>query len=157
MKRINYNIDTSTLNIKILKLFSEIIAQIINEIDIFQITHLDKDNNETQLKIGKDILVIHAIGSKIDCSMKDIIIATGLPNSTATRRVGYLIENNLILRKISKKDKRKTILKLTKNGRRSFSLFFDYFTQKFEEILQMINKEEKEVLLKIFKSLLNSP
>jgi DNA-binding MarR family transcriptional regulator len=148
--------DTSTPNIQILKLFSEIIAQTINEIDSFQITHLDKDNNETQLNIGKDILIIHDIGSKIDCSMKDIIIATGLPNSTATRRVGYLIEKDLLLRKISKKDKRKTILKLTKNGRKAFSLFFDYFTQKFEKILKMINEEEKEVLIKIFKSLMNS-
>jgi DNA-binding MarR family transcriptional regulator len=113
-----------------------------------------KSYNETQLNIGKDILIIHVIGSKIDCSMKDIIIATGLPNSTATRRVGYLIKNNLVIRKISKKDKRKTILKLTRNGRKSFSLFFDYFTQKFEETLQMINEEEKEILIKIFKTLL---
>jgi DNA-binding MarR family transcriptional regulator len=148
--------DTPTLNIAILKLFSEIITQTINEIDSFQIDHLDKDNNETQLNIGKDILIIHIIGSKMDCSMKDIIIATGLPNSTTTRRVGFLVENDLVLRKKSKKDKRKTILKLTKNGRKSFSLFFDYITQKFEETLQMINEKEKEVLIKIFQSLSNS-
>ena len=78
-------------NIEILKLFSEIIAQIINEIDCFQIPSLDNNINEIQLNIGKDILIIHAIGSKMDCSMKDIIMATGLPNSTATRRVGFLV------------------------------------------------------------------
>lgn len=147
--------DKSTPNIEILKLFSEIIAQTINEIDSFKINYLDKDNNETQLNIGKDILVIHAIGFKMDCSMKDIITATRLPNSTATRRVGYLVEKDLVLRKTSKKDKRKTILKLTKNGMKSFSLFFDYFTQKFEVTLQLINEEEKKVLVKIFKSLMN--
>jgi DNA-binding MarR family transcriptional regulator len=86
--------------------------------------------------------------------MKDIIIATGLPNSTATRRVGYLVKNNLVIRKISKKDKRKTILKLTGNGRSSFSSFFDYIIQKFEEPLQIINEKEKEVLVRIFKTLL---
>lgn len=148
--------DKSTLNIDILKLFSEIIAQTINEIDSFKINYLDKANNETQLNIGKDILVIHAIGSKMDCSMKDIITATRLPNSTATRRVGYLVEKDLVLRKTSKKDKRKTILKLTKNGRKSFSLFFDYFTKKFEKVFQMINEAEKELLIKIFKNLMNS-
>ncbi len=148
--------DITPPNIEILKLFSEIITQIINEIDSFQITHLDKENNEIQLIIGKDILIIHAIGSKEDCSMKDIIIATELPNSTATRRVGFLIENDLVLRRLSKKDKRKTILKLTKNGRKSFSLFFDYFTKKFEKVFQMINEAEKELLIKIFKNLMNS-
>ena len=146
--------ETSPLNIEILKLFSEIISQTINEIDGFQVPYLDNENNETQLNIGKDILIIHVIGSKIECSMKDIIIATGLPNSTATRRVGYLVKNNLVIRKISKKDKRKTILKLTRNGRRSFSFFFDYIIEKFKEPLQIINEKEKEVLIKIFKTLL---
>lgn len=146
--------ETSPLNMEILKLFSEIISQTINEIDDFQVPYLDNENNETQLNIGKDILIIHIIGSKIDCSMKDIIIATGLPNSTATRRVGYLVKINLVIRKTSKKDRRKTILKLTKNGRSSFSFFFDYIIKKFKESLQVITEEEKEILVKIFKTLL---
>lgn len=146
--------ETSPLNMEILKLFSEIISQTINEIDDFQVPYLDNENNETQLNIGKDILIIHVIGSKIDCSMKDIIIATGLPNSTATRRVGYLVKINLVIRKTSKKDRRKTILKLTKNGRSSFSFFFDYIIKKFKESLQVITEEEKEILVKIFKTLL---
>ena len=146
--------ETSAHNIEILKLFSEIISQTINDIDSFQVPYLDEENNETQLNIGKDILIIHVVGYKKDCSMKDIIQATGLPNSTATRRVGYLVKKNLVIRRISKKDKRKTILKLTRNGRKCFSFFFDFMAQKFEASLQEINEKEKEVLIRIFRTLL---
>ena len=146
--------ETSVHNIEIIKLFSEIISQTINDIDSFQVPYLDEENNETQLNIGKDILIIHVVGYKKDCSMKDIIQATGLPNSTATRRVGYLVKKNLVTRRISKKDKRKTILKLTRNGRKSFSSFFDYITRKFEESLHIIKEKDKELLIKIFKNLL---
>ena len=146
--------ETSAHNIEILKLFSEIISQIIYEIDGFQVPYYDKENKEIPLNIGKDILIIHVVGYKKDCAMKDIIHATGLPNSTATRRVGYLVKKNLVIRKISNKDKRKTILKLTQNGRKSFSSFFDYVTQKFEEPLQKIKEKDKELLIKIFKNLI---
>ena len=147
--------DASPMNIEILKLFSEIIAQTINDIDNFQIPQLDINNNEFQLSIGKDILIIHSIGSKSECSMKDIIVATGLPNSTATRRVRFLLENGLVMKKTSKNDRRKTIIKLTKSGRKAFSLFFDYITHKFEKMFQMINDKEKEILIKTFKNLLD--
>ena len=146
--------ETTEHNVEILKLFSEIISQTINEIDSFQITFFDKENKENHLNIGKDILIIHIVGYKEECSMKDIIQATGLPNSTATRRVGYLVEDNLLIRRISKKDKRKTIIKLTRKGRKVYSSFFDYVTQKFEEPLQIIKEKDKEVLIKIFKILL---
>ena len=147
---------TSRFNIEILKSFSEIIAQTINEIESFQIPILNDYGDNAQMDIGKDILVIHAIGSKMDCSMKDVIVATGLPNSTATRRVGHLVENNLVIRRTSKKDKRKTILKLTKNGKKSFSLFFDYFSQKFHDSLQVLNDDEKKAVIKFFNKTLGN-
>lgn len=141
------------LDIEILKLFSEIISKTINEIDSFQISLLNGKNEHNTITIGRDILIIHVIGSKLDCSMKDIIIATGLPNSTATRRVGFLVENGLVIRKKSRIDRRKAILRLSKSGKRSFSLFFDYISHKFKEILKKSDQAEKERLIKVFKRL----
>ncbi|QEE14593.1 MarR family winged helix-turn-helix transcriptional regulator [Promethearchaeum syntrophicum] len=146
--------ETSEHNVEILKLFSEIISQTINEIDSFQIIYLNKEKKETRLTIGKDILIIHVVGYKEECSMKDIIHATGLPNSTATRRVGYLVKKQLLIRRISKKDKRKTIIKLTRNGRKAFSSFFDYISHIFEEPLKIIKEKDKELIIQIFKILL---
>ena len=143
-------------DIEIFKLFSEIISKIINEIDSFQVFLLNEKNELYPITIGRDILIIHVIGSKLDCSMKDIIIATGLPNSTATRRVGYLIENKLVIRKQSRIDKRRAILRLTRSGKKCFSSFFDYISQKFEGILRDRDQAEKERLIKVFKSLLHS-
>ncbi len=148
--------DESILNLQILKLFTELISQTMNEIDAFHIHFQEKDSPESQLNVGKDILIIHAIATKDNCSMKDIITATGMPNSTATRRVGFLASTGFLMRRISKTDKRKTILKLTKTGKKALLEFFDYMTKKFEKTLEFLDQNEKEVIIKCFNNLLST-
>ncbi len=147
-KNKNYHID-----IEICQIFSKIITQIFKDIDeIFYISK-DSTNKEIRNKIGSDIFIIHLIGLRKDIIMKDIVDMIGLPNSTATRRIEYLVGLKLVKRVKSKEDHRKINLRLTREGRKLSLKYFEYISSKFKNIFTKFSISERQFLKDIFQTI----
>ncbi len=141
------------IDIEICSNFSNIITKIFKDID--EITYISNDPsfNEKRYKISSDIFIIHLLSSKKDCIMKDIVNTIGLPNSTASRRVEYLVGLGLIKRVLSKLDHRKVKLRLTKEGRKLSRKYFEYIYNTLNTIFKTFSISERQFLNEILSKI----
>jgi len=100
-------------------------------------------------KIGSGIFVLSIIASQSECIMKNIVESLNLIPSTATRQVDSLVAEGLILRSMSKTDRRKIVLTLTTKGKKVYKRFEDHLTFVMRNTLESYSSDKINLALEI--------
>jgi DNA-binding MarR family transcriptional regulator len=106
-----------------------------------------------EAKIGSGIFVLHIIGSKPECIMKDIVDSLNLGASTATRQVDSLVKEGLIVRSSSDTDRRKVLLTLTNEGNLVYKRFKNHLILVMRTILKSYTIDKVNLTLDILNTM----
>ncbi|MBE6072382.1 MAG: MarR family transcriptional regulator [Clostridium butyricum] len=87
------------------------------------------------------------IGRANSISIKSLSQLLNLDISTMSRTVDNLIAKNYAIKMKSDKDKRIFIVKLTDEGKQLFDAVENKMNNKFEQIFEKIEEEDKEIIL----------
>lgn len=88
------------------------------------------------------------LGDQTDAlSMGQIGEALGVPLSTATRLVDWLVESGYVERLPHPSDRRVVRVALTESGSRLYATFNEYFNRRVEQFLRHFTPDEREQLV----------
>ncbi len=85
------------------------------------------------------------------CTMKHISRFLRISGGASTSRIDQLVDQNLVVRSMGKKDRRQIILNLTKKGEEIYEKLKSGRTSHIKWILSHLNEEETQVFLKIIE------
>ena len=119
---------------------------------------LKQQNKETKslFKLKKKIFLLNLIGSKKDCTTKDIIDFLQIPPSTATGRLEKLDLDGYITREISPTDRRYIKLQLTKKGESIHRYLIEHLKNHILQLLKPLSNNEQHTFLTLFDKILNN-
>jgi MarR family transcriptional regulator, temperature-dependent positive regulator of motility len=86
-----------------------------------------------------------------DASASDVVALTGIPKNSVSRAVAKLMEEGMLKREPHELDGRKSVLRLTKKGRKVYDELLPKFVARQERMLAVLSAPE----LKEFDRLLN--
>ncbi len=99
------------------------------------------------------IVLAQAEGSP---SMSELSASLGVPLSTATRTVDWLVARGVVSRAADPKDRRTVRLLMTPKGARIFQAFAEFNRQRIARLLRAFSPAEQAQLLKLMNRLLDS-
>ena len=103
-----------------------------------------------EMKIGRLIFVINYIGFKGECTMKEIRDYLNVKPSTATRQIDKLVEDLLLVQRVtSDSDRRNVLIKLTDEGRKVYNHHKDVQEKMIQKLLTKFSAEEIRVITKV--------
>lgn len=86
-----------------------------------------------------------------DASASDVVALTGIPKNSVSRAVAKLMEEGMLKREPHELDGRKSVLRLTRKGRKVYDELLPKFVARQERMLAVLSAQE----LKEFDRLLN--
>jgi DNA-binding MarR family transcriptional regulator len=96
------------------------------------------------------------IGSRKTISLNELAEVLNLDNSTMSRTVNNLVNQNLAEREIDPNDRRYVKIKLTKEGESSFQSIEESMTQYFETVLTSIADEKRDQVIESLQLLVKA-
>ncbi|UYP46014.1 hypothetical protein NEF87_002299 [Candidatus Lokiarchaeum ossiferum] len=115
-----------------------------------------EENNKEFIKIKKHLFIIGLIGSKSDCTIKDIVSFLQIPPSTATSRLNGLVKDGLINRETSSTNRRYMALSLTEKGEKIHQHLNQHLKAHIQQLIQPLSMKEQQTFLALFDKILNS-
>ena len=101
-----------------------------------------------------EIAIIRIISEKEEVIIKDILEVLKLPKSTLTSIIDRLEKRNLIVRAISKRDRRSYKLELTEKGKIAQDEHIKFEEEVYGNIIVSLDTyEEREELLKLIRKI----
>ena len=101
-----------------------------------------------------EIAIIRIISEKEEVIIKDILEILNLPKSTLTSIIDRLEKRNLIVRAISKRDRRSYKLELTEEGKIAQDEHIKFEEEVYGKIMVSLDTyEEREELLKLIRKI----
>jgi len=101
-----------------------------------------------------EIAIIRIISEKEEVIIKDILEVLKLPKSTLTSIIDRLEKRNLIVRAISKRDRRSYKLELTEEGKIAQDEHIKFEEEVYGKIMISLDtSEEREELLKLIRKI----
>lgn len=101
-----------------------------------------------------ELAVIRIISEKEDVIIRDIIESLNIPKSTLTSIVDRLEKRDLIVRAISKRDRRSYRLELTENGKMIQGEHVKFEEEVYGKIITSLDTyEEREEFLKLIRKI----
>ena len=124
------------------------IEQMIHVIMITQCNCLDDASANLSVQ---ELKTIKFIGKKGSCIMRECADYLMLAVSTITSIMDKLVRKNIVSRKRSDEDRRIVEVELSETGREIFKMDNEHMKEFSKGILQALNEEEQEQLLKLLK------
>ncbi|MFX0063691.1 MAG: MarR family winged helix-turn-helix transcriptional regulator [Candidatus Hermodarchaeota archaeon] len=134
------------------KLESEIIKTITDFIS--KITHGLENIKYRGTNIGREFLIVIFLANQEELQMKDVVDYLDTIPSTATRKIGKLVELGLLKRMNSKKDRRIVNIRLTEEGKELYSTFMVKRFLGIKKIQQEFTEQEIRGFLKFINRFL---
>ncbi|BCZ48187.1 MarR family transcriptional regulator [Clostridium gelidum] len=104
-----------------------------------------------------EIAIIRIISEKEEVIIKDILEVLKLPKSTLTSIIDRLEKRNLIVRAISKRDRRSYKLELTEKGKIAQDEHIRFEEEVYGKIMISLDTyEEREELLKLIRKIVDN-
>jgi len=104
-----------------------------------------------------EIAIIRIISEKEEVIIKDILEVLKLPKSTLTSIIDRLEKRNLIVRAISKRDRRSYKLELTEKGKIAQDEHVRFEEEVYGKIMISLDTyEEREELLKLIRKIVDN-
>ena len=134
--------------------------------DLIEISHLMMQNmnkfapDRTVIgnKLGitrVQIMTLRFVSFNNECKTSDIADCLAVSRPDATRIVDTLVNKGFIKRVYDKNDRRVIRLKITKEGKKAFEDIKKELIINFSEIIDKMEKEDAEALMKGMKALCN--
>ena len=89
-------------------------------------------------------------------SMSELSASLGVPLSTATRTVDWLVARGVVSRAADPKDRRTVRILMTAKGQHIFQAFAEFNRQRIARLLRAFSPAEQAQLLKLMNRLLDS-
>lgn len=90
--------------------------------------------------------VMAVLGQEPDLSADRVCRRTEMDKVTVSRAVAYLVKKGYLLRKRDKTDRRRSILRLSKEGRRAYERIIPIGRDFEARLLEVLTREEKRQL-----------
>ena len=107
-------------------------------------------------KVKKHLFLLSLIGSKSDCTIKDIVSFLQIPPSTATSRLNGLVKDGYIIRETSSTNRRYMALSLTVKGKKIYQYLNTHLQTHIQQIIQPLSSKEQQIFMSLFEKILNS-
>ncbi|MBD3408307.1 MAG: MarR family transcriptional regulator [Candidatus Lokiarchaeota archaeon] len=146
LKNTHSEITLTEQNDGILNLFTRVVLNLTRIIETFEF-----DGN----KLGNTVFLIDYLHHNQNCSMTDISQEIILTPSTVTRQIDKLVDWKLASRKVSKEDRRKVVVKLTRKGEQAYKKFYDLRMGNISKILENMTKKEVRILEKLLEQIVS--
>ena len=100
-----------------------------------------------------EINLLSMVGNRKDMLLREFLEIVKIPKSTLTSIVNRLERKDYLKRVINPRDKRSFGLELTVKGERFFELYKSYQSEMGGKILNGLDKEEQQQLLRLLKKI----
>ncbi|MGD9570062.1 MAG: MarR family winged helix-turn-helix transcriptional regulator [Sedimentibacter sp.] len=95
------------------------------------------------------------IGRNVSVSLNDLSKSLNLENSTMSRTVNNLVNNELVKREIDSSDRRYISISLTEKGYKLYKIIEDNISKYFEKVYQDIPENKRTQVLESLEMLLS--
>ncbi|MDR3509094.1 MAG: MarR family transcriptional regulator [Caulobacteraceae bacterium] len=115
--------------------------------------------DEPLRRIGLDMFKWRSmlfIRAREDCSMKELARISGIDRTTLTRSVDRLVEDGLVERTSSERDRRQVILRLTARGAVVFDQGLDVHGHYNRRFLKGVPEADQAVICRHFRTVLGN-
>lgn len=106
--------------------------------------------------LGKDAFIVDYIGTRRDCTQKELIQALYLSKSGASRRVNKLINLKLVTRIKREDDNRWENLQLTEMGTELYNNFREHRKGFLDLLTDELDNDEKQVFTQVLLKFRNT-
>lgn len=113
-----------------------------------------KDDDFTKVK--KHLFLLSLIGSKKDCTIKDIVSFLQIPPSTATSRLNGLVKDGYVIRETSSTNRRFMALSLTERGKKIYHYLNKHLQAHIQQLIHPLSPKEQQIFLGLFDKILDS-
>ena len=121
--------------------------------DVLEIEQKALATSEFQDLTNNDLHVIEAIGMDQPKNMSSIAKVLSVTVGTLTIAMNSLVKKGYVIRERSQEDRRVVYISLSEKGREAYAHHERFHQQMIHEILDGLNPEETEVLLKSLNKL----
>ena len=130
---------------------NDILVKLFN--DIIHIEESSVITGEFKNITNNDMHVIEAIGIAEPKSMSMIAKAMSVTVGTLTIAVNNLVKKGYVIRNRSEFDRRVVLVSLSEKGKRAYDHHRQFHEEMIEAILENLDEEEKQVLVKALNRL----
>ncbi len=130
---------------------NDILVKLFN--DIIHIEESSVITGEFKNITNNDMHVIEAIGIAEPKSMSMIAKALSVTVGTLTIAVNNLVKKGYVIRNRSEFDRRVVLVSLSEKGKRAYDHHRQFHEEMIEAILENLDEEEKQVLVKALNRL----
>lgn len=130
---------------------NDILVKLFN--DIIHIEESSVITGEFKNITNNDMHVIEAIGIAEPKSMSMIAKALSVTVGTLTIAVNNLVKKGYVIRNRSEFDRRVVLVSLSEKGKRAYDHHRQFHEEMIEAILENLDEEEKQVLVKVLNQL----
>ncbi|ABR35604.1 MarR family winged helix-turn-helix transcriptional regulator [Clostridium beijerinckii] len=123
---------------------------------LFESSYKDIEAKYTRIKglSDNEISIIRIISEKEEVIIRDILEILNIPKSTLTNMIDRLEKRNLIMRSISKRDRRSYKLELTEEGKKAQEEHIKFEEEIYGKVMISLDTyEERENLLNIMRKI----
>jgi Transcriptional regulators len=123
---------------------------------LFESSYKDIESKYTRIKglSDNEISIIRIISEKEEVIIRDILEILNIPKSTLTNMIDRLEKRNLIMRSISKRDRRSYKLELTEEGKKAQEEHIKFEEEIYGKVMISLDTyEERENLLNIMRKI----